>query len=51
MSQAPGEPGTPAGEPPAVEEDGLPAQRDEQPAAAQVELPPSERALRVVAIG
>jgi NADH-quinone oxidoreductase subunit C len=36
MSQAPGEPGTPAGEPPAVEEDGLPAARDEQPAAAQV---------------
>ena len=36
MSQAPGEPGTPAGEPPAVEEDGLPARRDEQPAAAQV---------------
>jgi NADH-quinone oxidoreductase subunit C len=36
MSQAPGEPGTPAGEPPAVEEDGLPARRDEQPAAAPV---------------
>lgn len=36
MSQAPGEPGTPAGEPPAVEEEGLPARRDEQPAAAQV---------------
>lgn len=36
MSQAPGEPGTPAGEPPAVQEEDLPARRDEQPAAAQV---------------